>query len=87
MKFLIMEPSSLPIVIPLGPKYVPQNSVFQYQMYLFTVYKVHQNKGEPVFETCVPHSDSCTHEYSLCLMHGYSYRCSTFVFFVLALLG
>jgi len=25
MKFLIVEPSPLPILIPLGPKYSPQN--------------------------------------------------------------
>ena len=28
MKFLIVEPSPLPILIPLGPKYSPQDPVF-----------------------------------------------------------
>ena len=27
MKFLIVEPSTLPILIPLGPKYLPQDPV------------------------------------------------------------
>ena len=30
MKFLIVEPSPLPILIPLGPKYSPQDLVFKY---------------------------------------------------------
>ena len=30
MKFLIVEPSPLPILIPLGPKYSPQDPVFKY---------------------------------------------------------
>ena len=30
MKFLIVEPSPLPIWIPLGPKYLPQDPVFKY---------------------------------------------------------
>ena len=30
MKFLIVEPSSLPIRIPLGPKYSPKDPVFKY---------------------------------------------------------
>ena len=30
VKFLIVEPSPLPILIPLGPKYSPQDSVFKY---------------------------------------------------------
>ena len=29
MKFLIVEPTSLPILIPLGPKYSPQDPVFK----------------------------------------------------------
>ena len=29
MKFLIVEPSPLPILIPLGPKYSPQDPVFK----------------------------------------------------------
>ena len=29
MKFLIVEPSPLPIVIPLGLKYSPQDPVFK----------------------------------------------------------
>ena len=31
MKFLIVEPSPLPILIPLGPKYSPQDYLFTYQ--------------------------------------------------------
>ena len=30
MKFLIEEPSPLPILIPLGPKYSPLDPVFRY---------------------------------------------------------
>ena len=30
MKFLIVEPSPLPILIRLGPKYSPQDPVFKY---------------------------------------------------------
>ena len=30
MKFLIVEPSPLLILIPLGPKYSPQDPVFKY---------------------------------------------------------
>ena len=30
MKLLIVEPSPLPILIPLGPKYSPQDPVFKY---------------------------------------------------------
>ena len=30
MKFLIVEPSPLPILIPHGPKYSPQDPVFKY---------------------------------------------------------
>ena len=30
MKFLIVEPSPLPILIPLGPKYSPHDPVFKY---------------------------------------------------------
>ena len=30
MKFLIVEPSPLPILIPIGNKYSPQDSVFKY---------------------------------------------------------
>ena len=30
MKFLIVEPSPLPILIPLGPKYSSQDPVFKY---------------------------------------------------------
>ena len=30
MKFLIVEPSPLPILIPLGPKYSPQDPAFKY---------------------------------------------------------
>ena len=30
MKFLIVEPSPLPILIPLWPKYTPQDPVFKY---------------------------------------------------------
>ena len=29
MKFLIAEPSPLPILIPLGPKYSPQDPIFK----------------------------------------------------------
>ena len=29
MKFFIVEPSPLPILIPLGPKYSPQDPVFK----------------------------------------------------------
>ena len=32
MKFLIVEPSPLPILIPLGPKYSPQDPVFKYPL-------------------------------------------------------
>ena len=30
MKFLIVKPSPLPILISLGPKYSPQDPVFKY---------------------------------------------------------
>ena len=30
MKYLIVEPSPLPIRIPLGPKYLSQDPVFKY---------------------------------------------------------
>ena len=30
MKFLIVKPSTLPILIPLGPKHSPQDPVFKY---------------------------------------------------------
>ena len=30
MKFLIVEPSPLPFLIPLEPKYSPQDPVFKY---------------------------------------------------------
>ena len=30
MKFLVVEPSELPILIPVGPKYSPQDPVFKY---------------------------------------------------------
>ena len=30
MKFLTMEASPLPILIPLGPKYSPRDPVFKY---------------------------------------------------------
>ena len=29
MKFLIVQPSPIPILIPLGPKYSPQDPFFQ----------------------------------------------------------
>ena len=29
MEFLIVEPSPLPILIPIGPKYSPQDPVFK----------------------------------------------------------
>ena len=32
MKFLIVEPSPLPILIPLGPKYSPLDPVFKYPL-------------------------------------------------------
>ena len=32
MKFLIVEPSALPILIPLGPKYSPQDPVFTFSL-------------------------------------------------------
>ena len=32
MKFLIAEPSPLPILIPLGPKYSPRDPVFKCQI-------------------------------------------------------
>ena len=32
MKFLIVEPSPLPILIPLGPKYSPQDPVLKYPL-------------------------------------------------------
>ena len=33
MKFLIVEPAPLPILIPLGPKYSPQDPVFKIAKY------------------------------------------------------
>ena len=35
MKFLIVEPSLLPILIPLAPKYSPQDPVFKYPLPAF----------------------------------------------------
>ena len=35
MKFLIVEPFPLPILIPLGPKYSPQDPVFKYPKKLY----------------------------------------------------
>ena len=34
MKFLIVEPSPLPIRIPLWPKYLPQHPVFKHPYYI-----------------------------------------------------
>ena len=36
----ILESSSLPVLIPLGPKYSPQNSVFKYLSLLTTLMEV-----------------------------------------------
>ena len=33
MKSLIVESSPLPILIPLGPKYSPQDPIFKYTLY------------------------------------------------------
>ena len=38
MKFLIVEPSPLPILIPLGPKYSPRGPVFKYPWPAFVPY-------------------------------------------------
>ena len=37
MKFLIVEPSPLPIIIPLGPKYSPQDPVFKYPIIIIII--------------------------------------------------
>ena len=34
MKFLIVEPSPLPIRIPIGPKYSPQDPILKYPEYI-----------------------------------------------------
>ena len=40
MKFLIVGPSPLPIRIPLGPKYSPQDPVFKYPEPGFLLYNI-----------------------------------------------
>ena len=35
---LIMEPSPFPILIPLGPKYSPQDPIFKYPYPMFLPY-------------------------------------------------
>ena len=39
MKFLIVEPSLIPILIPLGPKYSSQNPVFKSPLPAFLPYR------------------------------------------------
>ena len=39
MKFLIVEPSPLPILISLGPKYLPRDPVLFYLKYNYDINK------------------------------------------------
>ena len=54
MKFLIVEPSPLPILITLGPKYSPQDPVFKQDSKLYEennkecIYMIHR------FESLAP---------------------------------
>ena len=51
MKFLIVEPSPLPILIPLGPKYSPQDPVFKYPLPAFKYSNKHKSAKKDMHTT------------------------------------